>query len=155
MILTVCIFSLINTSSMELKIVEACFIFRGPTRKPALATSKARKRWREDLDKNEVELTGQKHNVMSKPQACILQSSTKYYSSLKTGRWFRRCKFKKKKIITAKLPPVCDAVNLKLSLQVARLNPQTGIFQRPNLFTAVNLKLPMQRARLQPQTGIF
>ena len=96
MILTVCIFSLINTSSMELKIVEACFIFRGPTRKPALATSKARKRWREDLDKNEVELTGQKHNVMSKPQACILQSSTKYYSSLKTGRWFRRCKLKKK-----------------------------------------------------------
>ena len=77
MILIVCIFSLIDTSSTELKIVEACFIFRGPTRKPALATSKARKRWSEDLDKNEVELTRQKHNVVSKPQAYILQSSTK------------------------------------------------------------------------------
>ena len=77
MILIVCIFSLINTSSTELKIVEAYFIFRGPTRKPALATSKARKRWREDLDKNEVELTRQKPNVVSKPQAYILQSSTK------------------------------------------------------------------------------
>ena len=51
MILIVCIFSPINTSSTELKIIEACFIFRGPTRKPALATSKARKRWREDWTK--------------------------------------------------------------------------------------------------------